>query len=1147
MKRSIVAAALILTGIIGAFVVAAATSALTITLGPNLMPENSIVPEAPAISTESTSTTVAVVASSTRATLIQSLYAELASLEAQIASLETSSNTSTSTPAPSTIPMFSRSLSLGDQGSDVTALQQFLVSQGYLHAVPTGYFGPLTEAAVQAFQTAQGIVSSGTPQTTGYGQVGRKTAAKIASLSGGSGTSTTGTGSTALPLGIMTPIAPGYGGGGGSSGGGGGGGGGSNPTPNVSLTAPASNADISGSSVTLTATASESGGSISSVKFEVGTTTIATLSSSPYTTTWNSNGVSDGTYTLYAVAKDTSGNYATSSISVTTDNGNPVVSITSPSSGSTVSGSSVTLSASASDDVGVQSVQFQVDGTNLDSAITSAPYTTTWNSTGVSDGSNTIKAIVTNVVGATSSASESVSVENTPVALSAISSGSPGSFSATSTWTTNEPATSEVLIGTTTSYGTTYSSASLVTSHSTQISGLSSDTTYHYEVVSTNAAGNTATSSDQTFTTTIPSPVTITLTSGTSWTVPSNWNSASNTIEVIGGGGGGASGTTAGGGKTGGAGGGGQYGKQPDVTLTQGGTVTVQIGQGGAAGTGNGGNGGAGGDTIFNSSATTTASCSGSAVCVQGGQGGQIQSSLAGGAGGSVSFGTATSHNGGAGGNGGLIHGMAGGGGSAGPLGVGGGGGSGVDFGGNSQGGAGGGGADNGSVGVTPSGSAAGAGGANGSGVGSGGAGASSGNSGSTGANENTWGTGVGPGGGGGGGGAGGSPGGNGGNGGTGGGGGGGGLNPTNGGAGGNGIIVITYTPGPPVSNPPVISSIASSTDFQSATITWTTDTNSTSQVNYGLNTSYASSSLNSALVNSHSVILTGLTASTTYHFQVESTDATGHIATSTDQTFTTIPKWADLTNTGVPSGTTLTSASSNTVSSPGTYSDLSFTGPVTITSSNVTLENCLVTGGDSDNFEIVVSSGLSNVLIQDCEIVGAGTNSTQTGTYGVYIEGGSQVTANALNIHGVGTGVEVTGGNNQIIIENSYMHDFGSGPNTHYEGVYYGGGGGADFSLLIQHNTIDNQLNQTAATFIESYSGSVNDVTLNDNILVGGSYPIYVINSGQGAPTNVSITDNHLPGEGSADGGDFDFSGSTPTTSGNVDDASSILQELDL
>ena len=57
------------------------------------------------------------------------------------------------------------------------------------------------------------------------------------------------------------------------------------------------------------------------MQFKVDGTNIGTaITSSPYTIAWSSTGVSDGSHTLYAVADDTSGNYATSSESVTVEN-----------------------------------------------------------------------------------------------------------------------------------------------------------------------------------------------------------------------------------------------------------------------------------------------------------------------------------------------------------------------------------------------------------------------------------------------------------------------------------------------------------------------------------------------------------------------------------------------------------------------------------------------------------------------------------------------------------------------------------------------------------------------------------------------------------------------------------------------------------
>lgn len=89
------------------------------------------------------------------------------------------------------IASLSRNLSFGAKGDDVTSLQKFLIEKGYLSADnATGYFGMLTQAAVQKFQAAQGIVSSGSPETNGYGAVGPTTRARINSLSSGSVAST---------------------------------------------------------------------------------------------------------------------------------------------------------------------------------------------------------------------------------------------------------------------------------------------------------------------------------------------------------------------------------------------------------------------------------------------------------------------------------------------------------------------------------------------------------------------------------------------------------------------------------------------------------------------------------------------------------------------------------------------------------------------------------------------------------------------------------------------------------------------------------------------------------------------------------------------------------------------------------------------
>src|SRR5262249_35445303 len=72
--------------------------------------------------------------------------------------------------------------------------------------------------------------------------------------------------------------------------------------------------------------------------------------------------------------------------------------------------------------------------------------------------------------------------------------------------------------------------------------------------------------------------------------------------------------------------------------------------------------------------------------------------------------------------------------------------------------------------------------------------------------------------------------------------------------------------------------------------ITWTTNENSNSQVEYGPTTAYGqSTALNPALVTAHSQGLSGLTPMTLYHYRVRSRDAAGNLAVSGDFTFTTL------------------------------------------------------------------------------------------------------------------------------------------------------------------------------------------------------------------------------------------------------------------
>lgn len=81
-------------------------------------------------------------------------------------------------PLPANLPCLSlgRTLHADMEGGDVRKLQEFLIGAGLLaKGNVSGYYGSLTEAAVQRWQVGAGIITSGTPSTTGFGVVGPKT------------------------------------------------------------------------------------------------------------------------------------------------------------------------------------------------------------------------------------------------------------------------------------------------------------------------------------------------------------------------------------------------------------------------------------------------------------------------------------------------------------------------------------------------------------------------------------------------------------------------------------------------------------------------------------------------------------------------------------------------------------------------------------------------------------------------------------------------------------------------------------------------------------------------------------------------------------------------------------------------------------
>lgn len=87
-----------------------------------------------------------------KAQTLEELQAQIAALMAQIAAL-------TGGGGGTAACTFTRSLTIGSQGADVTCLQDYLTSTGHFNfsGGSTGYFGPITQSAVAAWQAANGV------------------------------------------------------------------------------------------------------------------------------------------------------------------------------------------------------------------------------------------------------------------------------------------------------------------------------------------------------------------------------------------------------------------------------------------------------------------------------------------------------------------------------------------------------------------------------------------------------------------------------------------------------------------------------------------------------------------------------------------------------------------------------------------------------------------------------------------------------------------------------------------------------------------------------------------------------------------------------------------------------------------------------
>ncbi len=175
--------------------------------------------------------------------------------------------------------------------------------------------------------------------------------------------------------------------------------------PSVRLVSPAMDTVYSQAQTVVFLAAAEDDRNVTHVEFFRGSSLVFTDLSAPYEFSWAVDEKDNGTYIYTAIAQDAAGNRQSSEpVSVTVavenrDTTSPTVTIVNPSSGVTYAESgSVTVEASATDNVGVRSVAFYLDGVLLHTDA-SAPHEYAWNFNAGDNGAHTWTAVAQDAEG----------------------------------------------------------------------------------------------------------------------------------------------------------------------------------------------------------------------------------------------------------------------------------------------------------------------------------------------------------------------------------------------------------------------------------------------------------------------------------------------------------------------------------------------------------------------------------------------------------------------------------------------------------------------------------------------------------------------------------------------------------------------------
>lgn len=229
--------------------------------------------------------------------------------------------------------------------------------------------------------------------------------------------------------------------------------------------------------------------------------------------------------------------------------------------------------------------------------------------------------------------------------------------------------------------------------------------------------------------------------------------------------------------------------------------------------------------------------------------------------------------------------------------------------------------------------------------------------------------------------------------------------------------------------------------------------------------------------------------------------------------------------NTGVRPGVQLTPSGSITVADAGAVvENLDVSGSITVLADDVTIRNVRIT---SDDYYPIRYFDEDNrgLVVEDTEIIGLSGEVTSGIAFAHY-------TARRVNVHGSADGLKA---DEDVRIEDSWIHDLSNGEGEHNDAVQSTGGKG----VTILHSVLEGASNAAVQTGDEG--AATEDLLIRCSWLSGGGYTLNIRGSGATVPRNTQIVDNRF-GRDSAYG-PWTLDDPSPTVTGNVwdDDGSPI------